>query len=58
MNGTLNDIKPMDDSILPCRANGEDIVKFQSFGLLLFKTCLNYYTKSNEYYYDMYVIDS
>ena len=37
--GRLVDIKPLDQEIIPCIVTDEDVIKFQSFGLNLLKTC-------------------
>lgn len=37
--GKLRDIKPFGSELLPCLATEEDVIKFQSFGLNLVKSC-------------------
>lgn len=57
-DGSLNDLKPLDDSIFSCYLNPEDIVNFQSYGLEFYKTCTNTRSFPITYYYEVYVKDS
>lgn len=55
-DGSLHDLKSLDQSIFSCYLNNEDIVKFMSFGFNFYKTCYNPRTFKTTYYYDVYVI--
>lgn len=55
-DGSLNDLKSLDDSIFSCYLNPEDIVKFQSFGLNFNKTCSSTRKFKVQYFYDVYVM--
>lgn len=57
--GRLVDIKPLDRDIIPCIATDEDIIKLQSFGLNLKKTCTpNDVSFDQNYYYDVFVLNA
>lgn len=58
LDGSLNDLKPLDGSIFSCYLNGQDIVKFQSFGLNFYKTCSTSRTFSSTYFYDVYIVSA
>ena len=57
-DGSLNDIKSLDNSIFSCYLNSQDLVDFQSFGLHFIKTCTKTRTFSKAYYYDVYIVDA
>lgn len=56
VDGSLNDLKPLDGSIFSCYLNGEDIVKFMSFGLYFYKTCSTARVFTTQYFYDVYIV--
>lgn len=57
--GNLLDVKPLDKDLIPCIATPEDIIKFQSFGLNLLKTCSSSDVSVDpNYFYDVYVVNS
>ena len=54
-DGSINDIKPMDDSIFSCRLSDQDIIDLQSFSGSFSKACTSSQkTFANTYYYDVY----
>jgi hypothetical protein len=54
-DGSVRDIKNLDDSVFSCVMNGEDIVKVASFGLSMQKNCTRQKNFNVDYYYDVYV---
>lgn len=56
-NGEVLDIKPLTNELFPSVTTPEDLVEFQSFGKNLLKQTPNT-TSSNEYFFDIFVLDS
>lgn len=55
-DGSVNDIKPLDNSIFSCYLSGQDIVDLQSIGGVVTKYCYtNTKTFPTQYFYDVYV---
>ena len=55
VDGTINDIKPLDNSIFSCTMSAEDIVNFMSFKSLFTRICSKAKTFTKEYLYEIYV---
>jgi len=48
----------MDNSIFACTLSQGDVVSFMSFGLNFYKQCSTARTFTNQYYYEVYVVDA
>jgi len=53
--GTIKEIAPIDKDLFECDVTDEDVVKFSSFGLNLYKKCSGKRTFDRESYYDFFV---
>lgn len=58
-DGSINDIKPMDESIFSCRLSDQDIIDLQSFSGSFSKSCsASQKVFPIRYYYDVYALGS
>lgn len=56
VDGSINDIKPLDNSIFTCYLSDQDIVDLQSLGGVVLKKCSSIVNKFPvQYFYDVYV---
>lgn len=56
VDGSVNDIKPLDDSIFSCYLSSQDIVDLQGVGSVVIKNCSSNVKKfTTQYFYDVYV---
>ena len=54
-DGSINDIKPIDNSIFSCNLSEQDILDIQGFSGYFYRTCSTPNTFPVQYFYDVYV---